>query len=209
MNRSDDGKTSLWHPIARGFLLIAALTIVVPHVVRYLAQLPSGPSLSFQNVDSVIESALNDYVPPSKVDTVLWERHQSLCVALERISVDLDNRITKNRRYFDKDYVEQLTQDIDAHVAEFPDESLAIFGHYASRGETPMIRLLAMIAIRESFPKRNAVYYANKQLKSSHTSLVNISFRILSNTYNVTSLRDKFRPKYIEPFFVSGTINTS
>lgn len=128
----------------------------------------------------------------------LWERHRAFIVAFERMHLDLQVRLDEGKRYFDKDYINQLAQEFELQLGAFPQERFRILTHFAMNGDTPIKRAMAIIAIRESYPKKVSIYFANSYSNSSSDLLRNLSHSILTDSYNPSSIRTKFRPGFLQ-----------
>ena len=108
-------------------------------------------------------------------------------------------RLQEGRRYFDRTYVEGMVDELQASIAREPRPSLFLLGHYAMKEKQPFVQALALIAIRERYAKKYAVYFANRFNTSDHPVLSHVCTQIITGRYQVTSLKDKYRPKYLKP----------
>ena len=128
----------------------------------------------------------------------LWEELKPLSVSLERISLDLENRIEKNSRYFDKTYIEELTMQLESYIIKEPKLSLYLLSYQAKEGNTPIKQTLSMIAIREMYPKKHSLYSANHLANSENKMLSDLARSIIKNNYQTSSIKAKYTPKYIK-----------
>lgn len=128
----------------------------------------------------------------------LWDRIGPTCIAFERISLDLQKRIEEKRRYFDRDYFDGLIKEFDNSITREPILSVYILGHYAKDDTQPIRQALALIAIREGYPKKYSIYFANSFTNSEHPILANLSQQIISGKYILDNIKNKFKPSYIE-----------
>lgn len=128
----------------------------------------------------------------------LWETHRSLCFAFERVAVDLASRVDRGERYYDRDYVEQLASEIESHVERHPRVSLEVLSYYAGSQDRPLHRLMALIAIRELYPKKTSVFFANRYVDHEDARLAAFSRGILLGGASPGALGEMFSPAFIE-----------
>ena len=128
----------------------------------------------------------------------LWKRVEPTCISFERICLDLETRLQKGRRYFDRIYVEGIIVELEGNMAREPRLSLLLLGHYAMREDQPFIQAVALIAIREQYPKKYSVYYANRFVNSDNPTLSHVCSQIIAGQYQVTSLKDKYTRRYLK-----------
>lgn len=128
----------------------------------------------------------------------LWERVEPTCISFERICLDLETRLQKGRRYFDRIYVEGMIVELQESIAREPRLSLFLLGHYAMKEDHPFIQALSLIAIREQYPKKYSIYYANRFINSDHPTLSHVCSQIVAGRYQVSSLTDKYTRRYLK-----------
>ncbi len=137
----------------------------------------------------------NEELPPKYQK--LWRKVEPTCIAFERIALDLETRTERKGRFFDRIYIEGLIDDLEKNIIAEPRLSLYLLGHYALHADTPLGQALALIAIRETYPKKYSVFFANRFVNSDQPLLANLSVQIVSGKYPVSSIRAKFNPRYI------------
>ncbi len=146
----------------------------------------------------------NEKLPPKYQK--LWRKVEPTCIAFERIALDLETRTERKGRFFDRIYIEGLIDDLEKNIIAEPRLSLYLLGHYTLHGDSPLAQALALIAIRERYPKKYSVFFANRFVNSDEPVLASLSVQIVSGQYQVSSIKAKFNPSYIRTLNVQQAI---
>jgi len=176
------------------FLLVAAPVFAV--AFQDVALRWRHRSVEQEDIENIFQ--LQDQgkkLPPKYLN--LWKRIEPTCRAFERIALDLEYRMEKNQRYFDRLYVEGLIANLQESIAREPKLALYLLGHYALDGASPLTQTLALITIRQRYPKKFSVYFANRFVNSDQPILARLCRQIISGRYQVTNLTSKLNPKFI------------
>lgn len=173
-------------------LLIIVGVLVAPRIYGSILRL----ELESRDVDRMME-AFHGAEPVAPRYESLLERNRELCVALERIANDLEKEILYDIA-IDREYAMELSETIEARISENPKESLLVLSSYARNGETAVRRALAIITIREQYPTKFSVYFANRNLHSREPMLAKLSRIILEDNYVPGPLEDRLAPRYIQ-----------
>ncbi len=103
-------------------------------------------------------------------------------------------------RRIDKVYLDNQVEVLSSRIAAENEINLYLLGHYAEAGDSVEQRALALILIRELYPKKTSVFYANSLIRSSHPLLARIAGEIIYDRYKVEGPANKVKGGY----FLSG-----
>lgn len=145
---------------------------------------------------------------PDKYEN-LWEKIRPTSIAFERISLDIENRIEKKSRYFDKGYTEGLIAELEDNILREPRLSLYLLSYFSTKGKKPIKQAMAMIAIREMYPKKYCLYSSNHLINSQNSMLSELSKSIIKNEYTPSSIKEKFTPKYFRSLMKENEIQSN
>ena len=194
---SNSRRTSRYVHLARWLLIALIAAPVCAMLVHNIASRWHDRSIEAADIDRLFRMQdREEQLPPQYAD--LWKRVEPPSISFERICLDLQTRLQKGKRYFDRIYVEEMIVELQEHMAREPKLSLLMLGHYAMKEDQPFIQAIALIAIRERYPKKYSVYYANRFVNSDNPLLSHVCSQIVTGRYQVTSLTDKYMPRYLK-----------
>lgn len=175
-----------------GILTLIVAVLVAPRIYGSILRL----ELESRDVDRMMK-AFHASEPVGPRYESLLARNLELCVALERIANDLEKEILYDIS-IDQDYSKELAEAIEESIAANPKESLLVLSSYARNGETAVRRALAIITIREQYPTKFSVFFANRNLHSPEPMLAKLSRLILKDEYVPGPLEERLAPRYIQ-----------
>lgn len=131
----------------------------------------------------------------------LWKKVEVASIALERVSYDLSARFSKNGRYLDRAYMEDLISGMEMTIASQQKESLYLLGYYALRDDDPFKQAIALITLREIYSKKYSVFYANRVINTDNNFLRSIAVEIVSGKYRPKGIKMALMPKNLNRYF--------
>ena len=182
---------------ARYGLFILLFTLVAALSVMGVRQKWGERTPREKHIESLLFLMKNNEEIPDQYRS-LWKKIRPAQIAFERISLDLETRLTVNRRYFDRPYMESMIGQLEECINQNPKIVFHLLGYYALQAKTPIKQAMALIVIRERYPKKYCVYYANRLVHSPNPTLSNLCRDILKDRYQLSSLKRKFRPSYFQ-----------
>ncbi len=129
---------------------------------------------------------------------VLWPLIEPLQVAFERLAQDLKDRLESNIRGIDGPYVDDQIGVIEIRIRDRGEIALYVLGYYALEEESPLKRALALVVIREYFPKKNGAFFANRLVYSPDPVVAEIARQITGGRYRVSGLKARLKSDYFK-----------
>ncbi len=121
-------------------------------VLPQLARQPLLWDVTQEDVHEVLQK--REAHRDEKMLQVLWPLIQPLQVSFERLALDLKDRLESSSGKIDGPYVDEQIGVIETQIREAGEISLYVLGYYALAEESPLKQALALVTIREYFPKK-------------------------------------------------------
>jgi hypothetical protein len=184
------------------WILFAALALIVlPLTWGDIAARWSDRMITQRQIDDWIALPQSDAGPldTSQLETVPLDTMplETMRLALERISMDLAERMQHDRRYFDREYVGGQIELLRGAIAAAPRPAFHLLAHYALLEEQPLQQVLAIIAVRECYPRKFSIVFATRFAHAKDPMLAGLCQSILSGRYRREGLERKYHPRFL------------
>lgn len=183
-------------------LILAAVSFGLLVIIRSFAEPKQMNQIEYAVAEVMQQLRLKQ--PLSSRQNQLWSTIRPFVTTIERLSIEAESVITTNRKYFDRDYInETLIFDIDDFVTDHPRLALAVLSNYLKLSTSAEItKINSLIILRKNFPKKFSIFYAYKFSKFSGLGLRRLSGQIISSQYDNCSLSKKFTEDYFKQLHV-------
>lgn len=191
-------------PLGYGLFGLLLLVVFIPVRSHFAAS--TGSAVRPEQVVQALADAGQD-----DQSRALWQRLEPTVVAFNRINQIITDQIKESlvrkaetpqrlERRIDKVYLDNQVSVLSSAIARESEINLYLLGHYASEAALPEQQALALILIRELYPKKTSVFYANSLVQSSHPLLKRIANEIIYDRYTVEGPANKVKTG----FFLTG-----
>ena len=184
----------------------------VPACVLLMARMiyiPSGRLVDAEDVEEVFQQIAAGQ-PLEGRPQALWAEIGPAAVALKRLAAHVTDQVENGVRNPDKVYLEGQADVIAQFVARDARTALYFLAHVCLRGEIDMERILALVILRELFPKKNSVYYYSNHLSlDSNATIALLARDIIAGSFPRGSLGDKLTDGYFSALAERARVNGS
>jgi len=175
------------------FALLALPALLL--IAARFSQAQPTPRMNDAAVAQVFEQIEAGQAPAPALGK-LWGEVGPAVIAFKRLSDHLTDQIQNGVLNPDKIYMEGQTDVIVQFVGRDAGTARQVLGYFCLHGKSDIERALALVILRELFPKKNSIYYAHHLSLDSYPLIAMQAHDIIAGDYPRGSLNDKLTGKF-------------